>query len=259
MSTLSRSGLDAVQDEFTNLVSRDTLWVTRAEIADLPEPRVPLSRLRDLLLGGTVSDGLADAVWHVLVIRAREASGPWATAALGMALPGLRRAARLARAGWRGDVEDLEGELLAGFLNRLQTVDVQAPRICGRLIDAAVRAVRRAGSAETVGLLPHALSVGSAVPGPPWDHPDWVLARAVAAAVLGREEAMLIGATRLGGMSLAQAAAEHGLTVSTTRRWRRQAELRLRDAIRAGELSFVPLRSRPRRKHPALSGGAAPE
>ncbi|MEV4416587.1 hypothetical protein [Catellatospora sp. NPDC049609] len=254
MSLLTeRSGLDAVRVEFSRLLARDVLWLEHRQCGDLPEPVMSLSQVRDLMLGGSASDELADGVWRVLVERVRDEGGPWMTAAVGMALPGLCRAARRARPHWRGAAEDLEGELLTGFLSRLHTVDVLAPRICGRLIDAAVRRVHRAQGVGVVRPVPRTPTVGSAAPGLPWDHPDWVLARAVVTAVLGKEEAALIGATRLGGMSVAQAAAEFGLTVSAVRRWRRAAELRLRDAIESGELAFVSLRPRSDRSRRAVA------
>lgn len=245
MSLSARGGFDVVDAEFAVLLDSGVLVVDPPQSAEFPaEGRVPLSQARELMLAGNAADGFADVIWRQLVLHAREQGGVWVTAALGMALPGLRRVARRARPRWRGTPDDLESELLTGFLDRLHTVDVKAPRICGRLIDAAIRAVGRAEAAETVGLLPHALMVGSSVPGLPWGHPDWVLAQAVVAAVLAREEALLIGATRLGGVSLAKAAADCGIPVTAARRWRRAAELRLCKAIKAGELAFVPLQGR---------------
>ena len=49
-----------------------------------------------------------------------------------------------------------------------------------------------------------------------WDHPDYVLARAVRAAVIGPEECLLISATRLDDLG-PQAVADH-LRVPVTRR-----------------------------------------
>jgi transposase-like protein len=100
----------------------------------------------------------------------------------------------------------------------------------------------------------------------PWDHPDLVLARAVAVAVLDRDEATLIAATRLDSQTLAAVAAQIGISPQTASDWRAKAEKRLAEAIGAGELSFVPLRSRRNRPNtgrrpggvgPALGTGAA--
>ncbi|MDI1463426.1 hypothetical protein QEZ54_20810 [Catellatospora sp. KI3] len=250
-----RSCLAAVQEQFEMLAAAGQLPLAD-HMGDVFQPAVGLLQLRDLVLSGAVGDGVADRLWRVLVQRSRSDAGPWMIAALGMALPGLRRAARDLRLRWSDDVEDLESELLAGFLERLETVDVEAPRICGRLIDAAVRAVRRAQSAGRLAQQPTSFSAGPTVPGLPWDHPDCVLARAVAAAVLCREEADVIGATRLGDATLAQAVSALGLTRPAARRWRRQAELRLRDAIRAGELAFFPRRRRRRRQSAPVAAAA---
>ncbi|MGC1210137.1 MAG: hypothetical protein WA890_02565, partial [Micromonospora sp.] len=81
----------------------------------------------------------------------------------------------------------------------------------------------------------------------PWDHPDLVLARAVAAGVIDADEANLIAATRLEHATLAQAAARIGITSSLASSWRLKAERRLLEAIREGSLAFVPLRPRRRR------------
>jgi hypothetical protein len=59
-------------------------------------------------------------------------------------MPGLRRSAGRVARGWRGDTNDRDAELLAGFVARLAAVDLDEPRICGRLLDAGERAARRA-------------------------------------------------------------------------------------------------------------------
>jgi hypothetical protein len=107
---------------------------------------------------------------------------------------------------------------------------------------------------------------GAVLPIRPWDHPDLVLARAVAVAVLDRDEATLIASTRLDHQTLAGAAAQIGISPQLASAWRARAEKRLVEAIGAGELSFVPLRSRRNRPNtsrrangvgPALGSGAA--
>jgi hypothetical protein len=173
-----------------------------------------------------------------------------------MAIPGLRRQAGLLAAGWHGDPHDLDSELLVGFMERLATVDLGEPRICGRLIEAGVRAARKVRDAESDTLLIRNADSGSLLPIRPWDHPDLVLARAVAVAVLDRDEAQLIAATRLEEHTLARVAARIGISPQTASDWRARAEERLREAIGEGELSFVPLRSRrPHRGSPATAVG----
>ncbi|MFD0575171.1 hypothetical protein [Dactylosporangium darangshiense] len=167
---------------------------------------------------------------------------------MGIALPGLRHVAGLLAAGWRGDTRDLDAELLAGFVERLKTIDLQPPRVVGRLIDAGLRAARKARDAESDAQLIHTDATGPIAPIQPWDHPDLVLARAVAAGVIDADEANLIAVTRLENATLAQAAARIGITASLASSWRLKAERRLLEAIREGDLAFVPLRPRPRRR-----------
>jgi hypothetical protein len=75
-----------------------------------------------------------------------------------------------------------------------------------------------------------------------------VLARAVAAGVIDRTEAHLIGATRLEDTPLVEVAVRLGVDVRLAGDWRSKAETRLVAAIRAGELdqarTRVPSRSR---------------
>jgi hypothetical protein len=225
----------------------------------VPQRPVPLSELRVLLLADDVPRTVRDAVWRVLVMKARRDGPQWRLAAIGMALPGLRRVAHLFAGNWRGDINDRDSELLAGFLERLQTVDLDRPRIAGRLIDAAERAVKRVIRQASEQLEPSAveqdeerLATGIRVPGSmpprrPWDHPDWVLTRAVAAGVIGEEEWTLITRTRLEGCSVRSVAALLGIDPALAASWRRRAELQMLAAIRSGELDHVPLPALPRR------------
>ena len=78
---------------------------------------------------------------------------------------------------------------------------------------------------------------GSLLPIRPWDHPDLVLARAVAAGVLSAEEAELIGTTYLEDVSVAEYADRAGVSRWSVYKRRRAAETRLVEAIRSGALS----------------------
>ncbi|MET7403532.1 hypothetical protein ABZS66_59675 [Dactylosporangium sp. NPDC005572] len=205
-----------------------------------------MERLRALLLAAQTSVEVRDAVWRELVIRARRDGPAWVVAAVGVALPGLRHIAGLLAAGWRGDTRDLDAELLVGFVERLKSIDLEPPRVVGRLIDAGVRAARKARDADSDAQLVHTGAAGPIAPIQPWDHPDLVLARAVAAGVIDADEANLIAATRLENATLAQAGARIGITASLASSWRLKAERRLLEAIRGGDLAFVPLRPRRR-------------
>ena len=234
------SPLAAVGQAFDALATPPTpLTFDTTGVPGLPQQPVRLSELRRWLLDRSTSPEARDVVWRELVAHSRRPppDGPaWTVAAVGLALPGLTAAAGRLSRGWRGDTSDLDAELLTGFVARLRTLDASEPRVLGRLMDAAIRAGRRAraqaGDLEVV----RVERAWSRAPSHPWDHPDWVLARAVAAGVVDRTEAHLIGATRLEDNRLVDVAAQLGLDVQLARDWRYRAEARLAEAIRAGEL-----------------------
>lgn len=249
--TWPSSPLDAAQRAFDLLTCPPApLGVDTRGIEGLPERMLPLDHLRDLLLKPEATTVVRDRVWSDLVTRARRDGPAWVVAAVGMALPGLRKQAGLLASGWKGDSDDLDAELIVGFLQRLKTVDLAERRICGRLIDAGVRSARKSRDRYADTHLVHVDSDGPRTPKLPWDHPDWVLARAVAAGVLDPDEANLIAATRLGHETLAQAADALGMDTVLAAKWRRMAERRLRQAIAAGDLEYVPLRARRWRQRP---------
>jgi len=266
-SSLPSTPLDAADKAFTLLAEAPTHVPFDARGFDgLPQRILPLDELRRLVLASGTSPQVRDAVWRELVVRARRDGPAWRVAAVGMAMPGLRRQAGMLAAGWRGDTHDLDAELLVGFMECLARVDIDEPRICGRLIEAGVRAARKVREAESDTMLIRSGEAGAVLPIRPWDHPDLVLARAVAVAVLDRDEATLIAATRLENQTLAGVARQIGISPQTASDWRAKAEKRLVEAINGGELSFVPLRSRrsrpntgrrPRGVGPALGSGAA--
>jgi hypothetical protein len=269
MSTSSwpSTPLDAAEKAFGLLAEAPTHVPFDARCFDgLPDRILPLDELRRLVLAPGTRPEVRDEVWRELVVRARRDGPAWRVAAVGMAMPGLRRQAGLLAAGWHGDTHDLDSELVVGFMECLARVDLDEPRICGRLVEAGVRAARKIREAESDTMLIRSGEAGSLLPIRPWDHPDLVLARAVAVAVLDRDEARLIAATRLEHDTLAQVAAQIGISPQLASAWRARAEKRLQQAISAGELSFVPLRSRRNRPNtgrradrvgPALGTGTA--
>jgi len=207
----------------------------------LPARLLPLDELKTVFIDDATPRRVRDEVWRELVIRARRDGPAWVVAAVGIAMPGLRRVAGLLAKGWRGDSSDRDGELLAGFLARLHTVDLDDTRIVGKLIDAAARAVKHAREREEDTDVIRVDAAWSLPPQRPFDHPDWVLARAVAAAVIDPEEHLLIGATRLEEVPLQVVADKLGISVALAAAWRRNAERRLVGAVATGELDRVSL------------------
>jgi hypothetical protein len=210
-------------------------------LAGLPQRILGLDELKAFLIADATPRRVRDVAWRDLVVRARRDGPAWVVAAVGIAMPGLRKMAGLLSVGRRGDSVDADADLLEGFLGRLRTIDLDATRICGRLIDAGARAVKRARArdADNDAILVDA--AWSLPPSQPWDHPDWVLARAVAAAVIDPEEHLLIAETRLDDTPLRQVADQLHISVPLAAAWRRRAELRLLEAVRDGELEWVPL------------------
>lgn len=255
------SPLDAAERAFTLLVQPPShVGFDGRGFEGLPDEILPLDQLKGLLLSPATSAEVRDAVWRELVIRARRDGPAWVVAAVGVAMPGLRRIAGMLAAGWRGDTDDLDSELIVGFVARLKTIDLGVARICGRLIDAGLRAARKARDADSDAQLIHADAAGPIAPIHPWDHPDLVLARAIAAAVIDADEANLIASTRLDNVTVAQVADKLGIAASTASAWRIKAERRLAEAIAAGELAFIPLRPRsekPRRRRANTSTNTA--
>src|SRR5213076_8165 len=144
MTVWPSSPLDAAQRAFELLVCQPaSLAFDGRPFIGLPEQLLPLDELRELLLLPQTAVPVRDAVWRELVTRARRDGPAWMVAVVGIAMPGLRRMAGVLAAGWRGDAADLDAELLVGFVERLKVVDLDEPRICGRLIDAGVRAARK--------------------------------------------------------------------------------------------------------------------
>jgi hypothetical protein len=214
-------------------------------VPGLPARLVPLDELGSLLLDRDAPQSLRDAAWVALVSRSRADGGTWTIACVGLALPWLVQvAARLTRSA-QGEAHDIQAAVLTGFLEELTTVDLDRPRILVRLRWSAYRA----GCAALRETLHAAAPVGDAsdeqmqallaeraVPAsgfrscPPPElsaHPELALLAAVDASVISAQEATLIGATRFGELSLAEAAHARGQTYEAAKKSRQRAESRL--------------------------------
>ncbi|MQA02171.1 MAG: hypothetical protein GEV07_05400 [Streptosporangiales bacterium] len=136
-----------------------------------------MTELKRLLLDRRTSRYVRDAAWRELVHRARVCGPSWTVAAVGVALPGLRRVAGKLACGYTGDTADLDAEVLTGFLTALRSIDTERPKIALRLCWIAYRAGAKLRHATNDP--PHASSwpVTSTAPPRPWGHPDLVLAR----------------------------------------------------------------------------------
>ncbi|MCC8244995.1 hypothetical protein [Saccharothrix luteola] len=232
--------LDAARSAFEWLVAGPCpVSVDGRLFPGLPARRVPLNEVRDRLLRRRCPQSVRDAVWAHLVLLARTEGGTWTVGCVGVALPALTVIAATLSAKFAGDPSDIHAAVLAGFVAELGGIDLRRPRIMLRLRWAAYRAghacVREALDAPVPS--GHAgEGFRSAMPPPPWGHPDFVLARAVADGAITAVEAELIGATRLEGVSLADVAAERYMSYQAVKKARQRAERRLvaylRDDVR---------------------------
>ncbi len=193
----------------------------------LPDREVPVDELRDLLLRRACPRPVWDQVWTHVITRARAEGGPWTVVAVGLALPMLTpMAARLTRH-YADDPTDIHAELLRGFLDKLQVMDLPRGRIAIRLRWAAYRAGHHALTTAMDGPTPTEPDVRPGTPAPVSGHPDLVLARAVNAGVLTSTEAELISATRLGGVMLTDWPRQNDCSYNKLRKFRSRAEHRL--------------------------------
>jgi hypothetical protein len=209
--------------------------------AGLPGRLVPLDELRALLLHPATGASARNKVWAELVRRARSGSPAWVVGLVGVALPGLRRAAAALSAGYRGDPADLQAEILTGFLAAMRALDpddLDRVPLASRLCWAAWRAGQAlAGADARYAAGRRDLSASCDAPYMPWGHPDFVLATAVARGVLSPAQAQLIGRNRLEGIPLARIAGELGISHSALCNRRKRAEKAITEAIRGGLLS----------------------
>jgi hypothetical protein len=261
---MSTSAITAADEAFAVLVARPAPLAFDARgIPGLPGGHLDLLQLRDLLTRRGVPAPVVDAVWRRLVAQARDWGPAWMVAAVGMAVPGLTRVAARLSAGHPAHADDIASEVVAGFLHELRTTDLEAPRVWLRLLWAAWRAGLRAGQVRDLAELPDDLPSGATTPHVPYGHPDLLLGRAAAAAILTHEEADLIGETRLGEVLVEELADRRGVSAPVLRMRRRRAERRLVAALARGiddqVLTVRPVRDpRAQARLDGLPGSAAP-
>ena len=201
----------------------------------LPRRRIPLHELAAVSMHPTCSYAASDAAWRLLVQRARTGGPAWVVGAVGVALPGLRAAERRLNRQHTGDVQ---AEVLAAFVGALQRVDVEPPRVAQRLCSATLVTARAAlRDSEPTRAKVTGPGPVSTPPPAPAGHPDFVLARAVAAGVITAREADIVGATRLEDEPIAAYADRAGLGTWAAYKTRARAEERLATAVRAGQLT----------------------
>ena len=220
--------LDSARAAFEWLVTGpDPVSIEGWRFSGLPRRRVRLDELRALLLDAELPMSTVDPVWVHLVARSREEGATWTAACVGIALPALFAIAAELSAPFADDRRDIQAAVLTGFLTELASMDLAKPWVLWRLRCAAYRAGHTFIRDALERPMPSDEDFGSREPTPPWGHPDFVLARAVAEGVITGEEAELIGSTRLEQYTLTAAAADRGVKITTLHWVRSRAEARL--------------------------------
>lgn len=212
----------------------------------LPRRAVPFDELRARLLRRSCPYATRDAALNAVLDRARTDGGAWLVGLIGLLLPGLRRAAKPLVYSCPGKTADIEAEILAGLVLAIKACTPGRSQPASRLVWAARRAGERLVRAEQAELAHTTGTPSSTEPRHPFGHPDLVLARAVAAEVVCADDAELVGATRLGEMSLADAAESRGIGYKAVAARRARAERAL-----VAWLRVQMRRERPDRPEPA--------
>lgn len=206
-------------------------------VPGLPDATMPLDALRKLLVFERYDSDTTNELWRQLARHAREWGPAWVVGAIGVALPALTHLAAKISRGYARHADDVDSEVLAGFLHALRTTDLAPPRLWLRLCWAAWRAGAAVVKADDGEELPLDLSTGSRLPQMPYGHPDLLLGRAVAAGLIPADAAEVISATRFGDALIEHLAAERGVTASVLRMRRRRAERVVAAAVTRGDLS----------------------
>jgi hypothetical protein len=239
----SETALSSAEKAFALLTCEPAPLVFDARpVPGLPDTTLPLDELRRLLVFERYDSDTTDILWRQLARHAREWGSAWVVGAIGVALPALTHLAARISHGQARLADDVDSEVLAGFLHALRTTDLDKPRLWLRMCWAAWRAGAAVIKDDDSEELPLDLSSGSRSPRMPYGHPDLLLGRAAAAGLISDEAAELISATRFGDALMEHLAAEQGITASALRMRRRRAERVVAAAVTRGDLSG-PLRT----------------
>ncbi|MEV4511523.1 hypothetical protein AB0K00_21425 [Dactylosporangium sp. NPDC049525] len=208
----------------------------------LPEGVVSVAVLRTWLAEHPRDWAALDAVWRELIVRARLDGPAWVVATTALALPGLvRHAALLVAGGWYGDPDDVDAEVLTGFLTALRDhVDVSRPAPYAQLCKAGYRAgLALVAQQRHVVLVDDldAIPPGPRTPHRPWKHPDLLVQRAVALGLLDACDEEPYIDTRLGKRAIEPIAVRLGVTVDALRMRLNRIDERIAAALAEGLLT----------------------
>ena len=254
MPTSDPGALDVLDTSFRLLVTGPSPLAVDGRVlgGGLPARLIPLDELRGLLLRRATPFAARDAAVAELLRRARRDHDAWTVGLAGVLIPGLRRVAAALAEDYPGDPADIDAEVLAGLVDAIGRIDPAGERLAAKLLRAAFNRAKRLRRAE-LWLATRSIPVEptSMAPPPLAGHPDLVLARAVAGGVITRDEAELIGLTRLERRSVAAVAAANGYEPGALYLRRGRAEARLVSWLLHGRLPAGrrPWRTLPIRLH----------
>lgn len=220
---------DTLEAAFTALCTEASpLALEAGAVAGLPRRTLPLTELRAVLLHPSTSHEVRDATLGELLRRAQAEGERWTVGLAGVLIYGLRRAVTPLCLACPGKAADIEAETILGLLEAIAVTNPSRGRLASRLTWLARNRAKELVTrefAETSGRP----FLDEASTAPTWsdNHPDLVLMKAVITKVLKPEDAALIGDTRLGLMTVSEAA--EGLNISTSAAYERrhQAEVKL--------------------------------
>jgi hypothetical protein len=178
----------------------------------LPPQEMSLDEVRVLLLKRRTSWVTKDAVWQELVRQAHAAPEPWTTVAAGMMMPGLKHIAGRLGDRFPGDRNDLDSEILEGFLQALDVADDRAPKIYTQLYWAAFRRGHEACNHERRQAMSRSDLIETADLRPTSGHPDLVLAGAMLTGVVTPQQADLVSDVLLDQDDRSTAASRRGMS-----------------------------------------------
>ncbi|WP_159944692.1 sigma-70 family RNA polymerase sigma factor [Nocardiopsis sp. FR6] len=231
------SPLEVVETNFVRLAPSHLLLHGTTCHPWLQDRAYSLYELRDVLMDEGTPYDVRDAVWRD-TIRAARLSQDWMVGALGLCMPALRSTARRACRGLSADgVEAVESAILSEVIHRVRTISLDYARMAWYLTRPAHRAALSVRRHELEAPIPTGDPGHQEDPDPGMQgSPDLLLVSAARVGVLSQAEARLIARTRLENVSLAEEAAELGVSYKALAKRRERAEARLVAAVSAGEV-----------------------
>jgi hypothetical protein len=215
MTSFSPSHLDVIERRFLAMTAgpRPLTLDCTALGCGLPAEQMPLDEVRVLLLKRQTTWVTKDAVWQELGKRAHATPEPWTMVAAGMMMPGLKHIGSKLGARYLGDRNDLDSEILEGFLQALDIADVHASKLYAQLYWAAFRRGHEACNRERrLAMSRSELTEAIADLRPAGGHPDIVLAGAMLSGVVTPQQADLVSDVLLDRDDRSTAAKRRGMS-----------------------------------------------